>query len=157
MGKSVNRVKRAAADLGLQIEVITLPESTRTAQQAADAVGCAVGQIAKSMIFEGAESGALKLVLVSGAHDLDLSRATEIFGEPLVRADPARVRRESGFAIGGVSPIGHLCEMPTWIDAALMTHDRVWAAGGAPETVFEIAPDTLRAACGAVIFSQGGG
>ncbi|UWR23530.1 YbaK/EbsC family protein [Sulfitobacter sp. S190] len=147
MGKSVNRVKAAAADLGLDIDVVTLPHSTRTADEAAIAVGCAPAQIAKSMIFEGAHSGALKLVLVSGAHQLDLARAPDLFGEDLVRADPKRVRKDTGFAIGGVAPIGHLCAMQTYIDAHLLGFDVVWGAGGAPDTVFRVDPHKLAAAC----------
>ena len=155
MGKSITRVRQAALDAGLEIEVITLPSSARTAQQAADSCGCSVGQIAKSMIFEGADTGALKLILVSGAHQLDLSRATTLFGEPLDRADPKRVRAETGFAIGGVAPIGHLCVMQTYMDEALTNYDTVWAAGGAPETVFAVAPHALRIATQAILFNNG--
>lgn len=155
MGKSVNRVKAAAVAAGLEIEVITLPVSARTAAEAAAGLKCAVGQIAKSLLFEGADSGALKLVLVSGAHDLDLSRADVLFGEALVRADPKRVRSETGFAIGGVAPIGHLCEIETFMDKALLQYDCVWGAGGAPETVFAISPELLLSVTGAVLFENG--
>lgn len=154
MGKSVNRVKAAAHAAGLEIEVITLPVSARTAADAAAGLDCAVGQIAKSLLFEGADSGKLKLVLVSGAHNLDLSRADEVFGEGLVRADPKRVRSETGFAIGGVAPIGHLCEIETFMDSALMQYGCVWGAGGAPETVFAIAPDQLQSVTSAVLFDN---
>lgn len=155
MGKSLNRVKQAARDAGLEIEVITLPVSARTAAQAAQGLDCAVGQIAKSLLFEGAATGALKLVLVSGAHDLNLNNAETLFGEALVRADPKRVRSETGFAIGGVAPIGHLCEIETFMDRALLQYRSVWGAGGAPETVFEITPDALLAATGATLFDNG--
>jgi len=155
MGKSITRVRQAALDAGLQIQVITLPSSARTAQQAADSCGCAVGQIAKSMIFEGTRSGALKLILVSGTHQLDLSRAEILFVEPLGRADPKRVRAETGFAIGGVAPIGHLCSMQTYMDEVLTKYETVWAAAGAPETVFEIAPHALLTATQAVLFNNG--
>ncbi|MEQ6248508.1 YbaK/EbsC family protein [Sulfitobacter sp. HNIBRBA3233] len=152
MGKSVKRVQEAAKVLGLGIEIVTLDRNTRTAEEAAEACDCDVGQIAKSMIFEGARSGSLVLVLVSGAHRLDMSHAAEIFGEELVRADPSRVRRDTGFAIGGVAPIGHLCELPVWMDTALLDFGTVWAAGGAPNTVFEVAPQDLRNATGARSF-----
>lgn len=155
MSKSVKRVERAAAELGLEITIERMPGTTRTAEDAAAACGCSVGQIVKSMIFEGVESGALKLLLVSGAHDVDLARAPALFGEGLQRADPKRVRAETGFAIGGVSPIGHLTETATFIDRALMAHELVWAAAGAPDAVFSIAPERLREATGAALFDAG--
>lgn len=149
MSKSVKRVERAAAEAGLDVAILRMPESTRTAADAAAACGCDVAQIVKSMIFVGAASGALKLVLVSGAHDLDLERSEALFGEGLERADPKRVRAETGFAIGGVSPIGHLAPLETWMDASLLAHERVWVAAGAPNAVFSIAPDALMRASGA--------
>lgn len=149
MSKSVRRVERAAEVAGLDVTVLRMPDSTRTAAEAARACGCGVGQIVKSMIFEGAESGALKLVLVSGAHDLDLARSGALFGEALIRADPKRVREETGFAIGGVSPIGHLAPLETWMDVALLAHEVVWVAAGAPNAVFSIAPETLKRVSGA--------
>lgn len=152
MGKSTERVNQAALDAGLEIEIITLPNSARTAQAAADGLGCDVGQIAKSLLFEGSHTGTLKLILVSGAHELNLGQAETLFGEPLGRADPKRVRAQTGFAIGGVAPIGHLCSMPTFMDEALMKYATVWGAGGAPDTVFEITPFVLLAATQATLF-----
>lgn len=154
MGKSVDRVKRAAVDAQLEIEVITLPTSAHTAADAASSLGCDVGQIAKSLLFEGTVTGTLKLILVSGAHDLNLDNAEALFGEPLGRADPKRVRTQTGFAIGGVAPIGHLCEMETYMDDALLHYATVWGAGGAPETVFEVTPHALLAATGAKLFTN---
>lgn len=154
MGKSTLRVKQAAIDAGLNIDIITLANSARTAVEAAAGLKCEVGQIAKSMLFVGIETGALKLILVSGAHKLDLSKAERHFGEPLGRADPKRVRSETGFAIGGVAPIGHLCPMPTFMDSALMRFATVWGAAGAPETVFEIAPQALFKATNATLFDN---
>jgi prolyl-tRNA editing enzyme YbaK/EbsC (Cys-tRNA(Pro) deacylase) len=149
MSKSVKRVEQAATAAGLQVVVQRMPDSTRTASEAAQACGCTVAQIVKSMIFEGAESGALKLLLVSGAHEVDLTRAEALFGERLARADPKRVRAETGFAIGGVAPIGHLSPIETWIDTTLAQHDVVWAAAGAPNAVFRVNPAALKAAAGA--------
>ncbi len=154
MGKSVTRVKQAATDAGLEIDIITLPTSARTAAAAATSLGCDVGQIAKSLLFEGTQTHTLKLILVSGAHDLDLSRAETLFGEQLGRADPKRIRAETGFAIGGVAPIGHLCAMETYMDDALLHYATVWGAGGAPETVFEVTPQALLAATGAKLFTN---
>jgi len=153
MGKSTNRVAQAAIDAGLGIAITTLPVSTRTAQEAAQAVGCTPGQIVKSLVFEGADSGALVLVLVSGAHALDEAAVAALLGEPLLRADPKRVRTETGFAIGGVAPIGHLCATPAFMDTALMQYATVWAAAGAPDAVFEIAPQALHHATGATLFT----
>ncbi|MEM1401365.1 MAG: YbaK/EbsC family protein, partial [Pseudomonadota bacterium] len=129
-----------------------MPESTRTAQDAAAACGCDVGQIVKSLIFEGATSGDLKLLLVSGRHDVDLDDAHRTFGEVLTRADPKRVRAETGFAIGGVAPIGHLSPLNTWMDRELLNHQTVWAAAGRPNAVFEISPVALADVTNAKVF-----
>ncbi len=154
MGKSVTRVREAAHVAGLAVDIVTLPATARTAADAAAACGCMIGQIAKSMIFEGAHSATLVLVLVSGAHDLDLRRAQALTGEPLGRADPKRVRAETGFAIGGVAPIGHLRAMPTFMDDALMQYPVIWGAGGAPRTVFAVAPLELMRVTRARLFSN---
>lgn len=146
MSKSVRRVEEAAKSAGLEITVRWMPESTRTATEAAQACECAVAQIVKSMIFEGAETGTLKLLLISGQNTVDPQKMTGILGESLSRANPKRVRDETGFAIGGVAPIGHLSEIETWIDSSLLSHDRVWAAAGAPNAVFSISPQALKAA-----------
>ena len=150
MSKSVRRVERAAAELGLDIRVRRMGESTRTAEDAARVCGCDVAQIVKSLIFKGGERGDLILLLVSGANQADLELAAATIGEPLVRADANEVRARTGFAIGGVSPIGHLEAPRIWMDETLLSYPAVWAAAGAPDAVFEIAPDTLRAATGAV-------
>lgn len=152
MGKSMKRVAAAIDAAGLQAEVVVLPDGARTAADAAHACSCDVGQIAKSMVFEGQQSGALKLLIVSGAHDVDLSRATVLFGESLARAGANRIRKETGFAIGGVAPIGHLAEIETWFDAALLKFDVVWGAAGAPHAVFSVAPADLLSATGARLF-----
>jgi len=150
MSKSIKRVQQAARDLGLDMTVRRMPDSTRTAADAAHACGCAVGQIVKSLIFEGAETGALKLLLVSGANRVDLDRAAALVGELLARADAKRVREETGFAIGGVAPIGHLTPVDTYLDSALLDHAEVWAAAGAPDAVFAVSPRRLAEATGAL-------
>lgn len=155
MSKSVKRVQQALGQLKLDASIQHMPASTRTAEDAATACNCSVDQIVKSMIFEGAETGKLRLLLVSGKHNVDLAKATEIFGEPLIRADPKRVRAETGFAIGGVSPLGHLSETDTWMDAALLDHDLIWAAAGAPNAVFSLTPHDLREATRSRIFRIG--
>ncbi|WP_420406253.1 YbaK/EbsC family protein [Nisaea sp.] len=151
MSKSVNRVKAAAEAAGLATEILRMPDSTRTAEEAAAACGCEVGQIVKSLIFKGAESGELKLLLVSGSNQVDLAKAAAAAGEPLGRADPKEVREITGFAIGGVSPIGHLVPVATWMDEDLLGYPTVWAAAGAPNAVFEVAPSALRAAANATV------
>lgn len=152
MSKSVKRVEAAAQTAGLDVKIEKMPESTRTAMDAAKACGCSVGQIVKSMVFEGSETGNLKLLLVSGDHDVNLTKAKELFGEPLVKAEPKRVRAETGFAIGGVSPIGHLSEIETWMDAVLLDHGIVWAAAGAPNAVFCVSPHKLKRVTKAELF-----
>jgi len=155
LSKSIIRVERAARDLGLDISVQRMPDTTRTAQDAAATCGCAVGQIVKSLIFEGAMTQRLKLLLVSGEHEVDLVHAEGLFGEPLTKADPKRIRSETGFAIGGVAPIGHLSVTETWMDSSLLRHDVVWAAAGAPNAVFSVSPDDLKEATKAEVFLAG--
>jgi len=152
MSKSVKRVERALQGLGLDVSVLRMPDTTRTAKDAAAACGCSVGQIVKSMIFEGEDTGTLKLLLVSGQHDVDLTSAVSVFGEPLIRADPKRIRSETGFAIGGVSPIGHVSEIDTWMDAALFEYEEIWAAAGAPNAVFNLSAQLLKDVTSAKLF-----
>lgn len=151
MSKSVNRVKAAAKAAGLETEIRRMPDSTRTAAEAAAACGCMVAQIVKSLIFKGGKSGDLKLLLVSGANEVDLDKAAALLGEPLERADPKEVREITGFAIGGVAPIGHLVSVETWMDETLLDFDTVWAAAGAPNAVFEVASAALAKATGATL------
>lgn len=152
MSKSVKRVGAAAEALGLSVDILRMEQSTRTAEEAAQACGSEVDQIVKSMVFEGADSGDLILVLVSGRHNLKLEAAARIFGEDLKRASADRIRAETGFAIGGVAPIGHLCEITCWMDDVLMGYDKVWAAAGAPNAMFAVAPADLLAATKARLF-----
>lgn len=143
MAKSTKRVMDAAERANIAIDVRKMPDSTRTAEDAARACGCGVAQIVKSLVFQGAQSGDLKLFLVSGANQLDLEKASALAGEPLAKADGRTIRERTGFAIGGVAPIGHLQPLPTWIDEALLGYPTVWAAAGAPNAVFEVTPDAL--------------
>ncbi|MGD1925488.1 MAG: YbaK/EbsC family protein [Paracoccaceae bacterium] len=149
MSKSVRRVERAASELGLDITVKRMGESTRTAVDAAAACGCDIAQIVKSLVFKGRDSSDLLLLLVSGANQVDMDRAAQVTGEPLDRADANEVRARTGFAIGGVSPIGHLEAPKIWIDETLVALPTVWAAAGAPDAVFEVAPEALVEATGA--------
>ncbi len=150
MGKSTDRVAAAAAGLGLDIQLREMSDSTRTAEEAAAACGCAVDQIVKSLVFRG-ESGRLHLLLVAGGNRVDPTRAAALVGEPLGRADVDEVRRRTGFAVGGVAPIGHLEPPVVWMDPRLFDFDLVWAAAGSPRAVFAVGPRALQAATGAVV------
>ncbi|MEO0822913.1 MAG: YbaK/EbsC family protein [Pseudomonadota bacterium] len=152
-----DRVAAAAAALGLDIAVRAMPASTRTAEEAAATCGCTVAQIVKSLVFEVAGEGALRLVLVSGANRLDPGRVAAATGERLERADPKRVRAETGFAIGGVPPIGHARPVPVLMDEDLLAHALVWAAAGAPDAVFSVSPEALQRAAGARVVALAAG
>ena len=153
---SAARVQAAAEALGLPVEVREMPDSTRTAEDAARACGCAVGQIVKSLVFEGRSSGRPVLLLVSGANRVHEPAVASAFGEPLRRPDAARVRALTGFAIGGIPPLGHDAPLETLIDEALLAYDVVWAAAGTPNAVFSVQPDALRAATGARVVAMAG-
>ncbi|MDH6234666.1 prolyl-tRNA editing enzyme YbaK/EbsC (Cys-tRNA(Pro) deacylase) [Mesorhizobium soli] len=146
MAGSIDRVTEAAAAAGLQIEIVRMGASTRTAEEAAAQCGCTVAQIVKSLIFQGESSGKLYLFLVSGPNQLDLAKAAALVSESLKRADPRHIRDETGFAIGGVSPIGHLKDIPAFADESLLSFDTVWAAAGAHDAVFAAEPKALLAA-----------
>jgi prolyl-tRNA editing enzyme YbaK/EbsC (Cys-tRNA(Pro) deacylase) len=148
---SVAKVKVAAEALGLEIEPRLMPDSTRTAQEAAKACGCAVAQIVKSLLFTGASSGHNYLFLVSGANRVDEKAAEAMIGEALRRPDADAVRAATGFAIGGVPPFGHSTPSPVLIDEDLLGFDRVFAAAGHPKAVFPIAPRALASATGAKV------
>jgi prolyl-tRNA editing enzyme YbaK/EbsC (Cys-tRNA(Pro) deacylase) len=143
---SLERVIAAASTLDLGAEVRTLSQSTRTASEAAEACACEVGQIVKSLVFEDEASGELVLMLVSGDHAVDSDHMRSAYGLRLKRCDPRRVRDETGFAIGGVAPIGHIRPIRTMMDIALMDHPLIWAAAGRPDSVFCVQPEKLRSA-----------
>ena len=146
---NVARVTDAAAKLGLQLRVERFPAGTRTAEDAARAVGCQVGQIVKSLVFMADERPVI--ALVSGAHRLDPALLAAVLGAGDVRrATGEEVRAATGFAIGGVPPLGHDRRLPVVIDRGLLQHDRVWAAAGLPDAVFEVTPQALADAVQAV-------
>lgn len=132
-----------------------MPDSTRTAEEAAAACGCEVGAIVKSLIFRGAESGAGILVLTSGANRVHEKRLGAALGEKLERADADFVRTATGYAIGGVPPLGHATAMRVVMDPDLMAHPVVWAAAGTPSSVFPVAPADLARATNAEILPVG--
>lgn len=145
------RVQAALAAAGEDACVIEMPDSTHTAAEAAAACGCALGQIVKSLVFRGADSGAGRLALVSGANRVHERRLGRLLGEPLARADADFVRTATGFAIGGVPPLGLATALPVAMDEDLMAFDTVWAAGGTPRCVFAIAPQALARITGAQV------
>ena len=136
--------------LGVQTEVVEFEQTTRTAQDAADAIGCQLGQIVKSLIFRS-RSGKAVLVLTSGANRVDEKRVRKLVGEKLGRADADFVRENTGYSIGGVPPFGHASKIITYVDEDLMQYDTIWAAAGTPNAVFEIKPSELAAASGGEI------
>lgn len=145
------RVQQAADGLGLAVRVVEMAQSTRTAEEAAAACGCVVGQIIKSLVFRGKESGRPVLLLVSGANRVDQAGIAAVIGEAIDRPDAAFVREVTGFAIGGIPPFGHAQALPTWLDRDLLQHETVWAAAGSPEAVFEVDPRRLAEVVGAAI------
>ena len=142
MHPNVARVVEAAAAAGLEIEVDRFPAGTRTADDAARAVGCEVGQIVKSLVFIA--DGSAVLALVSGANRVDTAKlATAVGAGDVRRANGDEARSATGVAIGGVPPFGHTRPVAVVVDRDLLAHDRVWAAAGLPDTVFAIVPDAL--------------
>lgn len=140
---AAQRVQDALEAHGLEARVRHMPASTRTAEEAAQACGCEVGQIVKSLIFRGTRTGQPYLLLVSGANRVDQAVAAAHAGEPLDRPDAKFVREATGFAIGGIPPLGHASPITTFIDEALLGYAVVWAAAGTPDAVFPIAPARL--------------
>lgn len=151
MAGSIERVTEAAKAAGLEIEVKRMGASTRTSEEAAAQCGCGVAQIMKSLIFEGETSGRLYLFLLQGSSRLDLAKAEALTSEKLKRADPRLIRDRTGFAIGGVSPIGHTTPIQAFAEDALLKHDFVWAAAGAHDAVFRADPSKLLQAAGAMV------
>ena len=145
---SLNPTAQKVQDLltshGFSCEVIEFQESTRTAQEAADRAGCKLGQITKSLIFKGRTTGKPIMVLTSGANRVDEKLISGYAGEPIGRADADFVREVTGFAIGGVPPLGHAQKMVTYIDQDLLQFNTIWAAAGTPNAIFELTPDALQ-------------
>lgn len=144
LSASARKVQEALDTYGLNLEVKELPASTRTAIEAAQAVGCDVGQIVKSLVFKTKRSGRPILILVSGKNRVDERKIESLLQEPLGKADADFVREQTGFAIGGVPPLGHIKKIITFIDRDLFLYNEVWAAAGTPHAVFRLSPDELK-------------
>ena len=155
MSKSLKRVERALREAGLPVTVREMDASTRSAAEAAAAIGVEIDRIAKSILFaasgDPAADGPMHLFITAGGQRVDMDRAAALAGGPLAVPDAARIRAVTGFAIGGVAPVGHLSPPRCHLDPALMRFETVWAAAGTPRHVFEIAPAALLALTGATL------
>jgi prolyl-tRNA editing enzyme YbaK/EbsC (Cys-tRNA(Pro) deacylase) len=136
-------VQSALDAAGIEARIIELSASARTAAEAAAAVGCSVAQIAKSLVFRGAESGDAILVIASGTNRVNEKKIAEHAGEAIAKADADFVRERTGYAIGGIPPAGHASPLRTFIDRDLLQYDRIWAAAGTPHAVMELTPAQL--------------
>ncbi|QYZ70801.1 YbaK/EbsC family protein [Neotabrizicola shimadae] len=153
MSKSLKRVIAALEAAGIATEVLETGAETRTAEQAAAAAGCELDQIVKSILFRGETTGGLFLFLTAGGNRVDAEAAAHLTGEPMGRADGMLVRQVTGFAIGGVAPVGHLSPLPAWADPRLMDFSCVWAAAGTPRHIFPVEPTVLLRISGARLAS----
>lgn len=149
MSKSLKRVIHALQEAGVDSEPLEIGQAT-TARMAADLVGCQLDQIAKSIIFRGETSGEALLFITAGGNQVDPEKASALAGEILGKADAALIRAQTGFAIGGVSPVGHLTPPRAYFDPRLLDFETVWAAAGTPRHVFAAAPADLLRISGAV-------
>ena len=140
---SAVKVQRALDAHGAAFRVVEMPATTRTAQEAATAIGCDVGQIAKSILFKGTTSGKAILVVASGVNRINEKRIAAHTGEPLGKATPDFVRAATGYVIGGVPPLGFPQRIETWIDRDLLQYAEIWAAAGTPYAVFSLTPAVL--------------
>ena len=149
---AVVRVRRALEEAGFEADIVELPGAARTAKAAAEFLGCDVAQIANSLVFRGAQSVDAILVMSSGARRVDLHRLAQLVGEPVLKADAEFVRAATGFAIGGVAPVGHSGGVRAFVEKSLAAHGEIWAAAGHPNTVFRLNyADLLRLTKGAEI------
>ena len=149
--RSTRRVHDALVALGLPADIHRMVDSTRTAPEAAAAVGCEVGAIVKSLVMRGVTSGEPILALVSGSNRANLELVSAAVGEPIERPDAAFAREVTGYSIGGIPPIGHPAPVRTVLDEDLLRYETVWAAAGNPHAVFPIAPAALVTAAGATV------
>ncbi len=143
LGKSASKIQEELNKYGLELKVVTMQASTRTCVEAANTIGCEVGQIVKSMIFRGKTSGMPVLIVASGNNRINEKKMKEYLGEAISRPDADFVQAMTGFAIGGIPPIGHTNKITCFIDEDLFAYKEVWAAAGTPFDVFRLTPDQL--------------
>lgn len=145
LSPSAQKVQDALAVRGFTYQVTESAQVTRTAAEAAEVVGCMVGQIAKSLVFRGVESGQPILVIASGANRVNEAQISDYVGEPIGKANAQYVREQTGFAIGGIPPLGHLQPLTIFVDQDLLQYPEIWAAAGTPHALFRLDPRDLPA------------
>ncbi len=143
LSNSAKKVQDFLAKLGFDGKVVELPDSTRTAVEAANAIGCTVEQIVKSLVFMSKETKKPVLVVASGSNRVNEEKISEYLGEPIKKANAEFVRESTGYAIGGIPPVGHASHIVTFIDEDLLMYKEIWAAAGTPHAVFPLTPDDL--------------
>ncbi len=143
LSPSAQKVQDTLNRLGPGHQVVELAQTTRTSKEAAQAVGCTVEQIAKSILMKGQVTGKPVLVIASGPNRVNENIIAGEIGEPVGKPDADYVLDQTGFVIGGVPPVGHIRPIPTFIDADLLQYDEIWAAAGTPHAVFRLSPDDL--------------
>ena len=144
LSPSAYRIQETLFSLGLSCKVVEFQDSTRTSAEAGERVGCQIGQIVKSLIFRVSVSGKPVLVLTSGVNRVDETLISRYVGESISRADAEFARTSTGYAIGGIPPVGHNRPLLTFLDEDLMQYSKVWAAAGTPNAVFETTPNDLQ-------------
>ncbi len=148
LSASAGKVQEALSAGGYPCRVLEMEKSTRSAAEAAQAVGCHIGQIVKSLVFKGKKTKKAYLVVASGANRVNVKKLSETAEEPMQMADADFVRKTTGFAVGGVPPLGHETPLETFIDADLFKHETLWAAAGTPNALFRLTPADLKAMTG---------
>jgi Cys-tRNA(Pro) deacylase len=153
LSASAQKVQDALRESGFTSQVVELSDSTRTAKEAAQAIGCRVEQIVKSLVFKGKQTNKPILVVASGQNRVNEKRLGELAGEPIAKADADFVRQHTGFVVGGVPPVGHKEPLTTFIDEDLLQFSEIWAAAGTPFAVFQLTPTELQAMTGGQVVS----
>ena len=144
LSAAAQRVQDALKALGVACQVVELPESTRSAAEAAQAIGCRVEQIVKSLVFRGQSTNRPILAVVSGGNRVDEEKLAVLVAEPVAKADAEYVRQRTGYAIGGVPPVGHVESLVCVVDEDLLQYEQIWAAAGTPRAVFRLTPADLQ-------------
>ncbi len=153
MSPSAQKVQDALRSFGLDNEVRELPATSKSAAEAATAIGCQVAQIAKSLIFKTKTTGRAVLIIASGVNRVNEKKIADYLGESIERPDADFVREKTGFAIGGVPPVGHFLKLETFIDEDLLQYETIWAAAGTPNAVFQLTPAELVRVTGGKVVS----
>jgi Cys-tRNA(Pro) deacylase len=144
LSPSVQQVQAALTARGVSCQIVEFPTTTRSARDAARAIGCRVEQIVKSLVFKGQQTHRAILVVASGGNRVNEQTLSTLVSEPIAKADADFVRQQTGFVIGGVPPVGHVQRLVTFIDEDLLQYEQIWAAAGTPNTVFPLTPADLQ-------------